>query len=56
MGAANYQARVFLNGQCLGTHRGGYDPFTFDVTDALVAVGPQEIVLAVWDPTNSTRA
>jgi hypothetical protein len=34
-------------------HRGGYDPFTFDITDALNKTGPQEIVLSVWDPTNS---
>jgi len=51
-GAVDWEAQVWVNGQLLGTHRGGYDPFTFDVTDAFVPGGTQEVVLAVWDPTN----
>ncbi len=34
-GAANYAARVFLNGQFLGAHRGGSTPFSLDATNAL---------------------
>ena len=34
-GAANFTATVFLNGQAIGRHEGGYVPFHFDVTDAL---------------------
>ncbi len=34
-------------------HRGGYDPFTFDITDALKPGGRQELVVSVWDPTDS---
>ena len=30
---------------------GGYDPFTFDITDALKGDGDQELVVWVWDPT-----
>jgi hypothetical protein len=37
----------------MGNHRGGYDPFSFDITDALKDKGEQEIVLSVWDPTNA---
>ena len=32
-GAADYQADVWLNGQYLGGHTGGYTPFVFDITD-----------------------
>lgn len=31
-GAANYFTRVYLNGQALGEHEGGFTPFNFEVT------------------------
>jgi beta-glucuronidase len=34
-GAANYQADVYLNGQKLGRHIGGFTPFNFEVTDII---------------------
>jgi beta-glucuronidase len=34
-GAANYFARVYLNGKELGTHEGGFTPFDFEVTGLL---------------------
>jgi beta-galactosidase/beta-glucuronidase len=52
-GAVDWEATVFVNGQELGQHRGGYDPFEFDITNALQKSGPQEIVVAVWDPTDA---
>jgi hypothetical protein len=52
-GAVDWEATVWVNGKELGTHRGGYDPFTFDITDALKDSGRQEIVLSVWDPTDA---
>jgi len=32
-GAVDYLAEVWLNGQYLGCHEGGYTPFTFEITD-----------------------
>jgi hypothetical protein len=55
-GAADWEATVWVNGKELGTHRGGYDPFTFDITDALAAAAAgakHELLLAVWDPTDA---
>ncbi|MFC1543748.1 sugar-binding domain-containing protein [Gemmatimonadota bacterium] len=51
-GAVDWEARVWVNGTLAGEHRGGYDPFTFDVTGALRGTGRQELIVSVWDPTN----
>ncbi|NNE47585.1 MAG: beta-glucuronidase [Rhodothermales bacterium] len=34
-GGANYEARVYLNGNELGVHSGGFTPFAYEVTDRL---------------------
>jgi len=52
-GAVDWEAEVWLNGERLGIHQGGFDPFTFDVTEALISGEAQELVVAVWDPTNT---
>jgi hypothetical protein len=48
----DWETTVWVNGHEVGTHRGGYDPFTFDVTKALEGSGEQELVVSVWDPTD----
>jgi len=52
-GAVDWEAMVWVNGKEVGTHRGGYDGFSFDITDALKPSGEQEIVLSVWDPADA---
>jgi hypothetical protein len=52
-GAVDWEATVWVNGVEVGSHRGGYDAFSFDVTDALRPSGDQELVVAVWDPTDA---
>lgn len=52
-GAVDWRTEVWVNGKSVGKHEGGYDPFSFDITDALRAKVPEEIVVAVWDPTDS---
>jgi hypothetical protein len=51
-GAVDWDATVYVNGVKLGEHRGGYDPFTFEITDALKGSGDQQLVVSVWDPTD----
>ena len=43
---------MWVNGQQVGEHVGGYDPFTIDIT-AAVKEGANELVVAVWDPTDT---
>ncbi len=51
-GAVDWNTQVWVNGIDVGSHQGGYDPFYFDVTDALALEGDNEIVVAVIDPTD----
>ncbi len=52
-GAVDWHAQVWINGKFVGEHRGGYSPFTLDITDALNASGDQQIVVSVWDPSDA---
>lgn len=51
-GAVDWESKVTLNGKELGVHRGGYDAFSFDITEALKGEGAQEITVEVFDPTD----
>ncbi len=48
--AVDWETRVWVNGREAGSHKGGYDPFVFDITDLLKRRGDQQIVVSVWDP------
>ena len=52
-GAVDWESTVYVNGREAGSHKGGYDAFTIDITDALTPEGPQELTVAVWDPTDT---
>ena len=51
-GAVDYEARVYVNGQPAGTHRGGYVSFALEVT-ALLHPGENEIAVFALDDTRS---
>ena len=50
-GAVDWETVVWVNGVKVGTHLGGYTPFSFDITPFLVE-GPQQLTVKVWDPTS----
>lgn len=54
-GAVDWQARVMVNGKGVGQHRGGYDRFSFDITDQLRWDGSEQIEVAVTDPTEGDQ-
>lgn len=52
-GAVDWRSDVFVNGKTIGSHEGGYDPFSFDITHALKKGDKQQITIRVWDPTDA---
>ena len=53
-GAADYRADVYVNGQKVGSHEGGYLPFEFDVAMQL-QTGENQIAVRVADPGAKPR-
>jgi len=54
-GAADWRAQVWVNGKGIGQHRGGYDAFTFDITESLKRAGEEELLVAITDPTDGDQ-
>ena len=52
-GAVDYESEVFVNGQRVGLHRGGYDPFSYDITSYLSGKDSNELIVRVYDPTEN---
>jgi beta-galactosidase/beta-glucuronidase len=48
--ASDWETSVYINGKRIGQHRGGYDPFLFDITDYLIS-GKNKIHVCAWDAT-----
>lgn len=51
-GAVDWQCSVWVNGNLVGEHTGGYNPFTFNITD-VITEGENELVVKVFDPTDA---
>lgn len=54
-GAVDYAATVYVNGKEVGTHRGGYTPFSFDITDFLNRDDKNVVMLCAEDNVRSFR-
>jgi beta-galactosidase/beta-glucuronidase len=53
-GAIDYESEVWINGESIGIHRGGYTPFTLDITDA-VSAGTNVVTVCVRDEVRSGK-
>ncbi|MEE1664058.1 PA14 domain-containing protein [Streptomyces sp. WAC07094] len=54
-GAVDWQAEVYVNGTKVAEHKGGYDKFSADITDALKPGRGQELIVGVYDPTDAAN-
>ena len=52
-GAVDWMTDVWVNGIKVGSHTGGYTPFTFDITQALQGKN-NTMTIRVWDPTDKS--
>jgi len=52
-GAVDWKADVWVNDIKIGSHTGGYTPFSFDLTPFLNKTGAQKLVVRVWDGTDT---
>ena len=50
--AVDWQATVYVNGQLVGIHQGGYDPFSYDITPYLNG-GANELIIGVYSPEDN---
>ncbi len=53
-GAVDNEATVYVNGKLVGTHKGGYDSFSFDISSQL-QTGSNEIIVGAYDPTTNSE-
>jgi len=51
-GAVDWESELWINDKKVGIHKGGYDPFSFNITTYLKKGKNQKIELRVWDPTD----
>lgn len=52
-GSVDYECNVWLNNRLVGSHKGGNNPFSFDITKYLKRDGVQILELSVVDPTDT---
>ena len=50
IGACDYLTTLYVNGNKVGTHQGGYTSFSFDITD-FVEIGENAVVINAFDDT-----
>jgi len=51
-GAVDWETRVWINDKEVGSHKGGYTSFSFEISEHLKYDGENSLVVSVWDPTD----
>ena len=51
-GAVDWKTEVFVNDVMVGSHQGGYTPFSFNITPFLAGKTKHKLIVRVWDPTD----
>ena len=52
-GAVDWKTDVWVNDIKVGSHTGGFTPFSFNITHALNRKGENTLKVKVWDPTDA---
>lgn len=52
-GAVDYECQVWVNNKLVGSHKGGNNPFSFNITKYLKRNGEQTVEVSVVDPTDT---
>ena len=52
-GAVDWKTEVYVDGKLAGEHTGGYDPFSFDITDLLAKGKKHNLTVKVLDQTDA---
>lgn len=53
-GGVDWKSEVFINGKFVGEHKGGYDPFSYNITPFLDRSGEQTLTVKVFDATDNS--
>jgi beta-galactosidase/beta-glucuronidase len=51
-GAVDWKTEIWINDIKIGSHTGGYTPFSFDITPFIKKGKKQKLMVKVWDPSN----
>ncbi len=51
--ASDWETKVWIDGEMAGKHKGGYDPFSIDISDFVSGGKKHELKVSVWDPSSN---
>ena len=52
-GAVDWETTIWVNKKKIGSHQGGYTPFSFEISRFIDIKDENELVVEVWDPTDA---